>query len=126
MRLAGKRVEDVGEEEVGRGEALGDAVLGGPGGRLGREVGDVGTQSPERKLAGPEVREIDAVEATEVGLYGVVVIAEEGDERRQFPSIPAAFWASVKRSLRSPTVRGFDRKVFHCSAPRMRRTAEAM
>ena len=47
-------------------------------------------EPPDRELAAPEVREIDAVEALEIGFYDVDVIAEEADELRQFPAIPSA------------------------------------
>jgi hypothetical protein len=48
-------------------------------------------QPPDREPAAPELREVDLIEATKIGLYQVGVIAEKRDERRQFPAMPTAF-----------------------------------
>ena len=60
-------------------------------------------ETPEREPAAPEIREVDAVEAEEVRLYGVGVLTEERDERRQFPEIPRAPWRAVTKGSRSAT-----------------------
>lgn len=97
-------MEEVGQEEgvkVPAGGRLGDRSGDG---RLGREVMDQDGQAPDRELAAIEGREVDAVEAEEVRLYGVAVLAEDRDELRQFPAMPSAFWSSPTKSARSETL----------------------
>ncbi|TDC33461.1 hypothetical protein [Micromonospora sp. KC213] len=81
MRLAGKRVIDVGEEDVCRRRADRKAALGGPGRRAGRQVRDQRAQSAQRERARPQVPEGDAVEALKIGLYGGVVLGKDPGER---------------------------------------------
>jgi len=79
--LAGERGVDVGEE------VLGDAPAGGvegvvPGcGAVGRELRDEGAQPADGELAAVVGREVDAVEALEVGFDGIGGLAEDRDER---------------------------------------------
>ncbi|WP_186325243.1 hypothetical protein [Cellulosimicrobium sp. TH-20] len=48
-------------------------------------------EAPKGEVSSPEVGERDAVEALEVRFYGVGVLAQEGEETRQFPETPTAF-----------------------------------
>jgi hypothetical protein len=69
-------------EEVLLARPWGVAVHDARGRGVGREVADEDGDAPERELAAVQPREVDAVEALEVGFYGVGVLAEERDERR--------------------------------------------
>lgn len=98
MRFAGKRLEDVHEEEVLKRVALGDLVLQTPDRRAWRQIREEDVEPPDGEGASPQIPEIDAVEALEIRFHRAGVIPEEPDEGRQFPSIPSAFWISSKRS----------------------------
>lgn len=56
----------------------------------GREVLDEGAQLRQKEAARPQVREPDAVEATEVGDYGGPLRAEEVGDPDQFPAPSAS------------------------------------
>ncbi|MDG4801722.1 hypothetical protein [Micromonospora sp. WMMD980] len=51
---------------------------------------DQDAQASPGQLAAPEARQLDAVVPLKVGLYGVGVVADQGDERGQFPAPPAS------------------------------------
>ena len=76
MRFPGEGVEEVREEY--RVEVPGEVRLGEGAGRGGiqRELVEEYGEAPDREPAAPEVREVDAVEALEVSLYRVGVLAE--------------------------------------------------
>jgi hypothetical protein len=83
LRLRPCGVGVAGEGVVKIGEEVGDDVPAGfglaelpSGGGLGREVVDQDREATEREPAAPEVREVDAVEAEEVSLYGAAIVAE--------------------------------------------------
>lgn len=126
MLLARQGSPHVGEEELRHAPTGRDAVNGGPGGGAGRDLGQQDRQAPKGQAAPVEVAQVDAVEALEVGLYGVAVVAEEGEERGQFPETPRAFSIVEKRASRSATFRGFARKRPHWAGPRSARTAVAI
>jgi len=50
-------------------------------GAVGGKVFDEDRKATEREPAAPEVRQVDAVEALEVGLQGVGLMADQRDER---------------------------------------------
>jgi hypothetical protein len=58
----------------------------------------------DREPPAPEVREVDAVEAEEIRLYGVGVLTDQREEARQFPSTPTAFWRATTRRVAVDTV----------------------
>lgn len=97
-------MEDVGEEVgVDAPAEGGSGLVRVEEGGVRGQVLDKDGQPPERQLAAPQVREVDAVEAKEVGFYGVALRAEEGGEPQRFPASPSASARAWKRSVRSAT-----------------------
>lgn len=82
MRVAGERVEDVSEQEVGEVPAELDLRGLGPYGGARREVTDQGAEATEREPASPEIAEVDLVVALEVRLQGFRTLGEQADEPR--------------------------------------------
>jgi len=56
--------------------AVGGSAEHARDGRVGREVVHERRETPDREPAAPELREVDAVEALEIGFYGVGVLSE--------------------------------------------------
>lgn len=75
MDLAGKGLEEVSDEELQPGPAVSAAELPHESG-VGRELLDQDRQTPKRELTAPVVGEVDLVEALEIGLYQVGMLAE--------------------------------------------------
>jgi hypothetical protein len=74
--LAGEGVEEVRQEDVREGPAVGEIVLDRPDGGARREVREEDREASDREPAAPEVAEVDAVEALEIRLHGVGVVPE--------------------------------------------------
>lgn len=75
VELARKGLEEVSEEEGVEIPAVGLGVVPGRGGGR-REFLDQDRETPRRELAAPVPREVDAVEALEIGLYDVGRLTE--------------------------------------------------
>jgi hypothetical protein len=73
--LTDEHAVEVGEEEVGQGPAL-ETRVPPYRGRVGREIVNQDGEPSDGKLAPPVPREVDAVEALEICLYGVGIVAE--------------------------------------------------
>lgn len=67
---------DIGQEEGVNIPAGRDFARLAGGGGLGGEIVEEDGETPDGEPASPEVREVDTVEALEIGLYRVRVLGE--------------------------------------------------
>ena len=74
--LAGERRVEVHDDDGLEGDVGRDAGAGSVRGGVGGEVVEQDRQTSGRELAAVVGRDVDAVEADQVGLYSVAVIAE--------------------------------------------------